>query len=161
MGPFVDGRTCVSHLILSLLSSKSSVGDARIVLGDVSGNFCRLTTDHNALNPSEVNRIEQSGGFFFRNRVLGVLAITRSMGDHALKNFVIAEPYVHQITVEDRENAFVIIACDGLWDVCTDHQAVDLVRGFRGPRADVAKYLVDEAVRRGTCDNVTALVVYL
>jgi serine/threonine protein phosphatase PrpC len=59
----------------------ANAGDARIVLGH-AGKGYRLTKDHRTDDPDEVRRIEQSGGFLFKGRVLGVLAVTRSLGDH-------------------------------------------------------------------------------
>lgn len=67
-----------------------------------------------------------------------------------------------------RQCTFIIIACDGVWDVMTDEEAVALVREYVGSgggagskSARAAKHLVDTALERGTTDNVTALVVFL
>jgi serine/threonine protein phosphatase PrpC len=57
-----------------------------------------------------------------------------------------------------------IQGCDGLWDVMSDQQAVDLCLKCLKSQADqqhVSKYLVDEAIRRGTTDNVTVVVAWL
>mgnify|MGYP001102947122 CR=1 FL=1 len=100
-----------------------------------------------------------------RNRVLGILAVTRSFGDHSLKKFVIARPYTKSIEL-DNLSTFVIIACDGLWDVMTDIEAVDLVNTFVN-KADsndfqrAAEALVKEALKRGSTDNITIQVVLL
>jgi protein phosphatase len=60
----------------------ANAGDARIVLGHNHGEAFRLTKDHRTDDPEEVRRIESTGGFMFKGRVLGVLAVTRSLGDH-------------------------------------------------------------------------------
>jgi hypothetical protein len=41
----------------------------------------------------EQARIEAAGGFVLRNRVLGILAVTRSFGDHQMKDYVIGTPF--------------------------------------------------------------------
>ena len=51
------------------------------------------TTPH-----SEQARIEAAGGFVLRNRVLGILAVTRSFGDHRMKDYVIGTPYTSSTT---------------------------------------------------------------
>lgn len=156
----------------------ANVGDARAVVSstDAGNPAFRLTHDHRADDPSEVARIEAAGGFLFKNRVLGILAVARSLGDHGLKEYVIGRPYVSTTEVrlggpESTESSgvtapseFVIIACDGLWDVMEDQEAVDMVRKFGRASCDnndAAKILVDEAIRRGSMDNVTAIVVYI
>ena len=53
----------------------------------------RLTFDHRAEDPAEQQRIKVAGGFVTRNRVLGILAVSRSFGDHGMKDFVIGEEY--------------------------------------------------------------------
>ena len=64
--------------------------------------------------------------------MLGILAVTRSFGDHGMKEYVTAEPYISVhlldgLTSPYTEVPFLILACDGLWDVMTDQEAVDLV----------------------------------
>lgn len=49
----------------------------------------RLTFDHKAEDLKEQERIKEAGGFVTRNRVLGILAVSRSFGDHGMKDFVI------------------------------------------------------------------------
>lgn len=79
-----------------------NVGDSRAVLVStrvpvinsaeepaVVGYFAhRLTYDHRADDKAEQKRIADAGGFVSRNRVLGILAVTRSFGDHGMKDFV-------------------------------------------------------------------------
>ena len=123
-------------------------------------------------------------------RVLGILAVARSLGDHGLKEYVTARPHLSEtvIDVEDSDSEdededgggggggggggaggdqrqFLIVACDGLWDVVEDQDAVDLVReavsGGTATRETAAEMLVREALRRGSTDNVTAIVAWL
>ena len=65
----------------------ANAGDARIVVGH-QGVAHRMTRDHKTDDPEEVRRIEESGGFVFKGRVLGILAVTRSLGDHCMKEYV-------------------------------------------------------------------------
>jgi serine/threonine protein phosphatase PrpC len=146
----------------------ANVGDARAVLSH-RGEVTRLSHDHRPDDPAEVQRIEKSGGFVFHNRVLGILAVTRSLGDHCMKEFVIARPYYSQTIIElatmveggQHDNTVLILACDGLWDVFEDDEAVDFALGFTGERTNVAQALAEAAVRRGSTDNITVVVAWL
>jgi serine/threonine protein phosphatase PrpC len=96
-----------------------------------------------------------------RNRVLGVLAVARSLGDHGImKEFVVGKPYVDSIDFDHGEGEFIILACDGLFDVMDDQEAVDLVRNVKG-REGAAQMLCNEAIKRGSTDNVTVIVSWL
>lgn len=126
-----------------------------------------MSQDHRLDDPREAERIEKAGGFLFKGRVLGVLAVTRSLGDHCMKDFVVACPYYNETKIDETEknnNNFptvLILACDGLWDVIEDQEAVDLALSFGGEKADAAQYLVEEALGRGSSDNVSVIVVWL
>lgn len=82
----------------------ANAGDARIVLGH-QGQAQRLTQDHKPDDPTEIGRIEKAGGFMFKQRVVGVLAVTRSLGDHCMKDFVIAKPYCSELTIRLEHNS--------------------------------------------------------
>lgn len=84
------------------------------------GKAVRLTYDHKGSDAQEAKRITDAGGFVMNHRVNGVLAVTRSLGDTAMKEFVVGSPYTTE-TVLGSEDAFLIIACDG---VSTLHRAL-------------------------------------
>lgn len=55
-------------------------------------------------------------------------------------------------------DSFLILACDGLWDVCTDQQACDLIKDIQDPQV-AATTLVKHALQVGSSDNLSVLVV--
>ena len=75
-------------------------------------------------------RIEEAGGrviYWDGPRVLGVLAMSRAIGDNYLKPFVIPEP---EVTITERKGVdeCLILASDGLWDVVTNDTACGVTR---------------------------------
>lgn len=54
-----------------------------------------------------------AGGFVMSGRVNGVLAVTRSLGDSSMKEFVVGSPYTTETHIYD-EDEFIILACDGV-----------------------------------------------
>ena len=68
-------------------------------------------------------RVESCGGFVLNGRVSGMLAVTRALGDHMLKDSVTSEPFFHEIQLAP-DDRWLIVACDGLWDVVSDAEAV-------------------------------------
>lgn len=52
-----------------------------------------------------------------RGSLVGVLAVTRSLGDSSMKEFVVGSPYTTETTLGD-EDEFLIIACDGVRRRC-------------------------------------------
>lgn len=73
----------------------------------------RLTYDHKGSDSQEAKRITDAGGFVMNNRVNGVLAVTRSLGDAAMKEFVVGSPYTTETSLSD-DDSFLIVACDGV-----------------------------------------------
>lgn len=139
----------------------ANIGDSRAVLSSL-GKASRLSRDHKASDKEEKTRIENLGGFVLRDRVLGMLAVSRAFGDHNLKQFVSALPFL-TVTELKGDEEFVIVACDGLWDEVTDEEAVKLVRDkyYKNKSEEkAADALVKCALERGTRDNVTVMVVF-
>jgi len=156
-----DGSTVISVLIIDKTLFVANVGDSRAVLS-VGGKALALSCDHKPNRDDEKKRIEKLGGrivFFGTWRVEGVLAVTRAIGDRRLKAFVSAVPEIteHKLQVNDD---FLILASDGVWDVLTCQDAVDIVKSAGDVRAG-AKKLTETSFNRGSMDNITSLVIDL
>ncbi|CAG8770301.1 3_t:CDS:2, partial [Acaulospora morrowiae] len=132
----------------------ANVGDARAVLSR-NGKAVRLSYDHKGSDPQEAKRIVDAGGFVMNNRVNGVLAVTRSLGDSSMKEFVIGNPYTAE-TVLTEKDPFLILACDGLWDVCDDQGAVDLIKDIADPQV-ASKTLIEHALQKFSTDNLSVM----
>ncbi|GMM32537.1 type 2C protein phosphatase [Martiniozyma asiatica (nom. inval.)] len=140
----------------------ANVGDAKLVLGRAGKALC-LSYEHKGTDKPEIKRIYRKGGLVLGGRVNGVLAVTRSLGDTYLKDYVIGAPYT-TCTEITKDDEFLIIACDGLWDVCSDDKAVELVKQVivaGGGSKKASKTLMEYAVKNGTMDNVTVMVIIL
>lgn len=136
----------------------ANAGDARGVLCR-GGKAIRLTYDHKGSDKQEAKRIMDAGGFVMSGRVNGVLAVTRSLGDSSMKEFVVGSPYTTETVLYD-EDEFIILACDGLWDIAEDKEAIDHVRYIGNPKEAVDE-LVKYAKNRYSNDNVTVVVIRL
>lgn len=90
----------------------ANAGDARGVLCR-AGKAVRLTYDHKGSDKQEAKRITDAGGFVMSGRVNGVLAVTRSLGDSSMKDFVVGAPYTTETEFNDYDE-FLILACDGV-----------------------------------------------
>ncbi|EDO17955.1 hypothetical protein Kpol_1010p73 [Vanderwaltozyma polyspora DSM 70294] len=136
----------------------ANVGDSRIILFR-NGQAIRLTYDHKASDALEMERIEKEGGLIMKSRVNGMLAVTRSLGDKFFDSLVVGNPFTTSVEIIE-EDQFLIIACDGLWDVIDDQEACELISNIDDPN-EAAKTLVRYALENGTTDNVTVMVVSL
>ncbi|KAF9945988.1 Protein phosphatase 2C 1 [Mortierella alpina] len=135
-----------------------NVGDARAVLSHKE-RAVRLSYDHKGSDHTEAQRILDVGGFVMNNRVNGVLAVTRALGDSSMKEFIIGAPYTTRTEI-GTDNPYLILACDGLWDVCSDQEAVDLVKDVVCP-TKASQILLEHALQKFSTDNISVMVVRL
>ncbi|GAA5836135.1 hypothetical protein JCM5353_002629 [Sporobolomyces roseus] len=135
-----------------------NVGDARAVLSR-GGKAVRLSYDHKGSDLNEVKRITDAGGFVLNNRVNGVLAVTRALGDSSMKEFVVGSPYTTETKITSSDS-WLIVACDGLWDVCTDEEAVEICEACQDAQ-EASQRLLDHALANFSTDNLSVLVVDL
>jgi len=91
----------------------ANVGDARIVLCR-NGKALRLSYDHKGSDENEGRRITNAGGMILNNRVNGVLAVTRALGDAYMKDLVTGHPYTTETVIQPDLDEFLILACDGV-----------------------------------------------
>eukprot|EP00796_Vickermania_ingenoplastis_P007278 gene7278-5122_t len=172
-----SGSVCAVALFADDTLVVGNVGDSEIVLCR-NGSPVVLTTKHNLLNnSSEMERVKAVGGKIFHHRVghpkfnpsVVSLGVTRAIGDAGFKleeytdgkpSGVIAVPEVKSTKLSP-EDEFLVIGCDGLWDVMTYAEVVDFCyRRFKtGVAAQViAEELAQAALNKGSTDNVTAML---
>ncbi|GMN47475.1 hypothetical protein TIFTF001_016648 [Ficus carica] len=148
----------------------ANAGDCRAVLSRY-GRATEMSNDHKPSCKKERTRVESLGGYvdeeFYLNSQLGV---TRALGNWHLKGMkemgdksgpLSAEPELKLITLT-REDEFLIIGSDGIWDVFSSQNAVDFARRRLQEHNDVklcCKQIVDEALKRGATDNLTVVMV--
>lgn len=141
----------------------ANVGDSRAVLVCDDGSAQRLTKDHKPNDPQEKKLVEDRGGVIVNGRVSGILAVSRSLGDYKAEKYVSRNPSFSSVKLSDA-NIALVVACDGLFDVCSDQEVAELVMRGRKNRQTcqkIAKVLVDTAIGKGTTDNVTVMVAFL
>ncbi|CAI6005780.1 unnamed protein product [Closterium sp. NIES-65] len=123
------GSTSVVLVVTAHHLVVGNCGDSRAVLCR-GGKAVPLSKDHKPEREDEMKRVEKAGGrviFWNGYRVLGVLAMSRAIGDRYLKPYVIPEPEV-TITQRHPDDELVVLASDGLWDVISNEAAVDIAR---------------------------------
>lgn len=140
-------------------------GDSRIV---VVGNkkAVSLTTDHRptTISKNEWERIKAAGGImddqgiWLKGYVLGV---TRVLGDYSFQSVgATPDPETGSYRVKQGDR-FLILACDGLWDVVDTEELPELIDKSKNAK-EVAETLSCVALKqRGTTDNVTIVAVSL
>merc|ERR1711988_1873897 len=188
-----NGSTATTVLLLGQRLYCANVGDSRSLLCRKFKPYA-LSEDHKPSREDEAKRIRDSGGFVINNRVMGELAVSRAFGDSEFKKgireilgeentsagakdesaedqdqdltkpLVVAEPEIDVVDVTD-EDEFILLACDGLFDVMSNQEAVDFIRTEMASHGD-AQRTAESLTRTATVDlssrdNVSVLVVFL
>ncbi|XP_068468705.1 probable protein phosphatase 2C 47 isoform X2 [Phaseolus vulgaris] len=165
----LDSSSGTTALIAFMLGSSmliANAGDSRAVLGK-RGRAVELSKDHKPNCTSERLRIEKLGGVIYDGYLNGQLSVARALGDWHIKGTkgskspLSCEPELEEIVLTE-EDEFLIMGCDGLWDVMSSQCAVTMVRKELMQHNDpnkCAKVLVLEALQRNTCDNLTVVIV--
>lgn len=153
----------------------ANAGDSRCVLCR-DGQAVDMSVDHKPTQEEERNRILKAGGFISDGRVNGCLALSRAIGDLEFKRsyelgpeeqVVTAYPELKTLEVQPQDE-FIILACDGIWDVLTSQACVDFVRTKIAAGLSlkaVCEALCDRCMAQDTrgsgigCDNMTVVIV--
>lgn len=119
-----------------------NVGDSRCVLCN-NGKTEALSQDQKPTNEIEKRRIYNSDGFVEMGRVNGSLAVSRAFGDFTYKGnqtkpateqSVVCVPEIKRVSLnfkeikDSTEYTFLVLACDGIWDVMKNEEVVSYVK---------------------------------
>lgn len=164
----IDYTTTTGGRFLNVLNN----GDCRCVVS--RNNMAHpLTKDHKPHLPEEYRRIVNIGGkskirYDGHDWRIIDLSVSRAFGDIDSAPFVTHRPEIfnYKITQSDK---FIIIACDGLWDVLSNSDAVNFVlkncydislKKRINQTVNIANKLANYALKEGSSDNVSVIVVF-
>lgn len=161
------GSTAVIVLRRSSTLWVANIGDSRAIMNEGHASI-PLTKDHKPNDPDEHTRIVTLGGKVAKAfpgdvyRVNGVLALSRAIGDFALAPHVTWKPdiIVHQI---NSLNHYVFIATDGIWDVLSNNEVVDIINqiAMENKWQEIGHTLITLARSRNSGDNIGCMLIIL
>lgn len=170
IGEDKSGSTAVCVMVSPQHIFLANCGDSRAVLSR-DKQVAMTTLDHKPTNPTEKERIQNAGGSVMIQRVNGSLAVSRALGDFEYKNvpnrgpceqLVSPEPEIfteHRIKASDE---FLVLACDGIWDVMSNEELCDFVRDRMQVTDNleaVCNCVVDTCLSKGSRDNMSIVIV--
>jgi serine/threonine protein phosphatase PrpC len=140
----------------------ANIGDSRAVKCNKSNIAEQLTQDHKPNNPDERVRIENLGGKIKFDGVdwrIKDLSLSRAFGDLDCMPFVTHIPQIYKYKVLPTDK-FMILACDGLWDVISNQDAIDFIISLmiNKSKCNYAKELAEYAYKKGSLDNITVII---
>lgn len=144
-----------------------------------------LSTDHRPDCENESVRIRNAGGVVCSGQIGGRLGVSRALGDFSFKDresvlagssqayyrsnvqpenqMVSAVPEIVVVERDVASDRFLVLACDGIWDVVSNEECVSLVEGiFKEGEQNIGlacEELLEQCCAKGSLDNMTAFLV--
>ena len=151
------GTTATLILIKDNKIYCANVGDTKAYI-IYDKTYKQISNDHKCTNEDERKRITEIGGKIIKNRVMGQLILTRTLGDLYVKQFgVINSPDINVYDINETIN-YIIIASDGVWDVVDLDTITNMGKAGKNV-GEFCKDIVKLAINKGTKDNVSCIVV--
>ncbi|MBW0545398.1 hypothetical protein O181_085113 [Austropuccinia psidii MF-1] len=143
-------------------------------LGDTLALLCSaqdgkaqvLTQKHHPDSRIESERLRKIGtglitDSFGQSRWGGTLANSRGLGDARFKKLgITGEPDASTQILKGDDYSFLVLATDGILDVITNQEIIDLCKGFKTP-TEAASSVVEFAEQLGARDNMSVMVIPL
>lgn len=166
-----SGTTAICVLISNNYIIFSNCGDSRGVLSGDGSKPIVVTQDHKPSNPPELERIQDAGGSVMLQRVNGSLAVSRALGDFEYKNvdgkgpteqLVSPEPEFYKKKRDPGSDEFLVLACDGVWDVMTNEDICSFVSArmrVTDNLEQIANEVIDTCLHKGSRDNMSIIII--
>ncbi|CAJ1964090.1 unnamed protein product [Cylindrotheca closterium] len=166
-----SGSTCAVVLLTPSHIICANAGDSRAIL-QRGGKVLPLSFDHKPSNIPELQRIENAGGTVKNKRIDGDLAVSRGLGDYAYKKANL-RPVSMQKVIPDPEfvvyprkqdlDEFIVLACDGVWDVATNAECGQFIQGMMDDGhtdiGAICENAIDICLKKNSRDNMTLGVI--
>lgn len=167
---YCGSTACLTIHCINKLEKKGylwiiNIGDSRAVLNNKNGLSIQLSKDHKPNSPDERLRIEKMGGkiaFDGADWRVKDLSLSRAFGDVDCTPYVTHLPQIYKYNLSSKDK-FVILACDGLWDVVSNQDAVDFIQDLlnKNFKGNFSKMLCEYALAKGSMDNVSIIIYFL
>ena len=160
------GSTALICMINNGYLNVINLGDCRCIICN-NNNPIQITIDHKPNKATEVKRIEYLDGEVYKDdgddwRV-NCLSVSRAFGDLEANPEVSHVPDTYSRRISPRDQ-FILMACDGLWDVMTNLQVCNFVLDVLKIKVnvkDIASHLADYAIKKGSTDNISIIIIFL
>lgn len=166
-----SGCTCIVVVVTPKHLICSNAGDSRACYSK-EGKAVPLSFDHKPNDTEEHSRIDRAGGYVSMRRVDGDLAVSRALGDFQYKDRTDLPPEEQKVTSKPdlmvyprdyQKDEFIVVACDGIWDVVSNDDCIQMVRQiFEEGESDIGKVceeVLDLCLEKNSRDNMTSLIV--
>lgn len=166
-----SGSTSITSLVTPTHWIVANTGDSRCVLAS-GGKAVAMSFDHKPTNQEETERVYKAGGVVEAGRVQGDLAVSRAFADFSYKNNSAIGPEKQMVTVmpdisirdrNEAEDEFLVLACDGIWDVMSNEEVCDFIRNEMQSGEHhlgvLAESLIDRCLTLGSRDNMSVVLV--
>ena len=97
------------------------------------------------------------------------LSVSRAFGDFDAEPYLTNMPDIFRYKI-DKNDKFIIFACDGVWDVLQNQDVVNFVLNECydkdlnvriNKNLNIAKKLAEHALQKGSTDNLTIIIYFL
>lgn len=162
-----QGSTVAFSLVTKNTVWFANAGDSMTIIGFKDGSFKAMSYEHKVENEEE--RIRENGGLVMNlhgvKRLFGNLNLSRSVGDHEYKRWIICNPHIRSISGKHKDEIkYIFTASDGIWDV----MSFDFVNEFINKMKPTTKtieialnVLIKKAMSMGSTDNITCTYIEL
>jgi len=141
-----------------------NVGDTRIVKCNKDNISEQLSLDHKPNEPTEKKRIESMGGKVYKDNEnvyrIKNLSLSRAFGDLDCTPYVTHMPSIYHKNINNGDK-FIIVGCDGIWDVLSNQDVVDFINTLLGNinyKGNIAKDVAEYAYNKKSSDNITVII---
>ena len=152
----------------------ANCGDCRSVLCNENNQVIQLTIDHKPNIFNEKKRIEELGGEIefdgYDWRISG-LSVSKSFGDLDALPYVSHKPDIFYDNKLKKNDKFIILGCDGLWDVIDNQDAVNFILSnlnkinsknnqLNNNQNNISYLLANYAINKGSTDNISIIIIF-
>lgn len=165
-----DGTTATIAVVMGEDVWVANVGDSRTLLVNNEGRATQASEDAKPSIARYKEDIEKRGSSVSDyGRLAGILAVARAIGDRDVvgkygMKAVSPKPKITRYSLDEFPNGYIVLACDGLFDVTTTTRtgaAVIQMSKEEASPENIAACLVHSAITNGSEDNVSVMAVKL